>query len=195
MIGKIFLIVLIFLGSNTTKACSCDTIAFNDAIDWAEEIFTGHIIKIEAIDTRGDYYGWRWKYTFKVNEKWKGSSDSEVEIYHEGSSCDPYFEIYQSNYLIYASKDNEREVYSESVGFNTANGNLSTWLCARNVEERWENSWFDQDVKRLNKLFPEKVKLTNPLVKKLIWTLIITAIIVLSFIIIRRRKRKLSRIN
>jgi hypothetical protein len=193
MIRNIFLLVIILLVSHPLKACSCDTTSFNYAVEWAEEIFTGHIIKVEAIDTREHYYSWRWKYTFKVNEKWKGSNSSEIEIYHDGSSCDPYFDIYQSNYLIYASTFNQEELYGESMGYNPAEGNLYTWLCARNVKDGWENSWFDQDVKRLDKLFPEKVKLTHPLVKKTIWTLVITAIIVLSFIIIRRRKRKLSR--
>lgn len=144
-------------------SCVCDTIAFEEAVEWADEIFVGSVIKAEVIDAKEYVFNRRWKYTFQVTEKWKGSSHSVIEIYHEGSSCDPYFDIYQTEYLIYASEYDGRAIYGELHDQNPAFGHLYTWLCARNIEKEnyLESSWFDTDTRRLDTLFPDKIPLNE----------------------------------
>ena len=156
-------------------ACSCDTIPFSGAVKIADEIFVGRIIKAERfknqefITSSGKKEAiWDWRYYFEVKEKWKGSTDRRVIIHQFGTSCDPFFDIYQEEHLIYAYQINNNERIGGSPVNSRLEGKLSTWLCSRNIPNLYwdQGNWFMQDVDRLNRMFPQKMILRK---KWLIW--------------------------
>ena len=171
--------------NSEVNACSCDTISFKEASEhYADEIFVGKIIKAERYEIgrykheEGDEeeidYGW--KYLFEVEKKWKGSSDKLITIYHHGSTCDTYFDIYAYRYLVYASRDRGKEKAVGVTSFGKPKKLLSTWLCARNIDAF--QGWFSSDTTKLNQIFPNSVQLKTPNpYLKWIWSLILILIL------------------
>lgn len=162
--------ILITFPIKSSYACTCNTISFEEAVDYAEEIFIGRIVKAELYEN-GEYYdefedskeiNWSWKFYFEVEIKWKGSNKDEVVLYHQGNSCDFHFDIYDKRYLVYASSSREKERwFSISGGPGDNKKKLSTWLCSRTMPDNWwdKDNMFDEDFKKLNDRFPELVKL------------------------------------
>ena len=171
---------LIGVSISNANACSCDTIPFNEAIENADEIFIGRIIKAERfeaevfIDDINDYEEekiiWGWKYEFEIKQKWKGSKKSKLILYNYGSSCDAYFDIYEREYLVYASECINCD-YSIDEEFGAM-------LCSRTIENHYwdKESWFYEDIERLNKEFPVKIKL-NKYQINWIWIAIISFLV------------------
>ena len=111
-IKSIFLVLIsLSLTPYFSISCSCDTVKFEDAIEYSDEIFIGQIIESRRIkmnthdiDHPDNYEEIIWNYKFKVDKKWKGSKDEILEIYQRGNSCDIYFDIYDQDFLVYSSK-------------------------------------------------------------------------------------------
>lgn len=204
---KSVLLILFGLTHSNTNACSCDTVSFEKAVDYADEIFIGKIVKAELFENGSYHYGdeekfnWDWRYYFKVNRKWKGSSDSELVVSQQGNSCDLYFNINKEEYLVYATYESgEENPVGVSIGSNNGENNLSTWLCSRTIYDGslpihndtvFEKTWYESDVSELNEKFPEKIALSkNYLNGKTLQVVGFAAIILIAFLIGRKTKSK-----
>ena len=133
------ILILIVFNISKSNACSCDTVSFENATKYADEIFTGKVIKVEEQDN------YHIKYELEVEKKWKGNKDS-ILIFHGGStSCDFYFHL-DKRYLVYAAGESK-------YGFLAS-------LCSRTIHEQTkvfeERNWYKKDLKRLDKKFPNK---------------------------------------
>jgi len=188
------------LKNSVLIACSCDTISFEKAVEYADEIFVGEIVKAEKFES-GKFINsklqeetlWDWKYHFKIRKKWKGNSDSELIVYHQSTSCDLFFDIYKSEYLVYAAQELRKE-YPIGVTTDISNNKnrLSTWLCSRTVYNDWWRNyndtisneiWYKDDVIRLGNKFPEEIILSKNWYQKS-WIIIITAVLILSILVL-----------
>ena len=150
---KLFIFIILGLFFNTANACDCDTLPFNDATEWADEIFIGRIIEIKAIDSiteNGLTISTTFKIKIEISKKWKGDSKKYIEIYQAGSSCDFYLSIYETAYLIYAKK-------SKTKGFlEIPKGEHYTYRCSRSADFITFNNWNGKgrdDRDKLNKKF------------------------------------------
>ncbi len=161
-------VVLIALLNCQLPACSCDPIPFVEAIEYADEIFVGTLIAAEKFndgvfwDEHGEErINWNWRFKFKVEKKWIGGPERVITIYHQGHSCDLFFDIYQDKYLVYAAYG---KLYNDSEELSKKEKNrLSTWLCSRTIYRLpgEEGNWFDEDVMSLNALLTTQVSLEN----------------------------------
>ena len=170
--------VVLSIGAITPKisACSCDTISFDRAVNYADEIFVGKVFKAEKIEN-GKFknsngkkeINWIWSYHFNVKEKWKGNNKSTLIVYHQGTSCDYYFDIYEDEYLVFASRKSEKEdPFGVTILANNNKKELSTWLCSRTIyNHSWDElNWFDKDIERLNQLFPNQIQFVKKGINK-----------------------------
>lgn len=178
---KFSLIIVLNLSyQSEIKSCSCDLTPYDRAVQNADEIFFGQVIKVEIIDRikpeyheefEKTYYSRAFvKVTFDVHKKWKGSPKRFVEIYQWTSSCMMSFD-FREDYIVYASK------YENS-------DTLTTWLCTRNADENifkwkyyaefypsrypdyyWEGDSLKyegyDDRPRLNEDFPDAIKFVS----------------------------------
>jgi LPXTG-motif cell wall-anchored protein len=192
----VFLIVILNFDVN---ACSCEPISFKDALEYADEIFVGKIVKAERFNNgtfinadKKEEISWDWRYYFQIRKKWKGNNESELIVHHEGTSCDLYFDIYQGEYLVYASrKSYSKQPLGITYFSNNAKENLSTWLCSRTMHDRtWEEgNWFEEDIEKLEKEFPEEIELKKPL--NMNWFLLSGILIItIGIYLLRRIKKK-----
>lgn len=151
------------------EACSCDTISFDDALVYADEIFLGELIKIEKVKAGTFEYEdgesiqmWEARYYFEVIEKWKGRSNRIMILYEERGSCEFSFRMMDKKYLVYASYGIEMHDPEENNSYY--DNKLTTWLCTRTTPDRsyYDNpGWFQSDIEKLNGMFPNKVKTIN----------------------------------
>ena len=145
------------------NACSCDTIAFESAVEFADEIFIGKIVKAERyesdrfVNENGqEEVELIWKYHFDVIKKWKGNHKSKLTIFHQGSSCDYWFDIYKEQYLVYALLgSNGRNIYSESASTSAGKKKLTTWLCSRTIHSSIldRENWCKSDIIKLDEKY------------------------------------------
>jgi len=74
---KTAIIVIYFgiLSLAKSYACSCDTISFENATEWADEIFIGRLIRTREVrvyeDAGGEYQTRIWGALFEIEKKWK----------------------------------------------------------------------------------------------------------------------------
>ena len=159
------------MGNLELDACTCDPISFEDAIEYADEIFVGKIIKVERFENgrfmniynKEEIY-WGWRYYFEIEKKWKGSSESMLIVHHQGTSCDLFFDIYEEEYLVYASRKSGKETpLGVTIGPNNGKVKLTTWLCSRTIyNHSWEKgNWFKDDIEKLEKEFPNQIQLSK----------------------------------
>lgn len=153
---KFFKILLFFfcVSSSNSYSCSCDTIPFEEAVEWADEIFIGTIVKAEKVNI-GFGMEYRWAYTFEVDKNWKGTPKSRITLYEEGHTCDFGFQLWPGQYLIYASHNSEFKSASVSGGPSDGKSRLHTWLCSRTTYSfLGDEGWFESDQRKLDKMFP-----------------------------------------
>ena len=69
------ILTLIGFSNSILNACSCDTIFFKDAIEYADEISTGKIVKAEKFKNdkfinldNTEEINWNWRYHFEVEK-------------------------------------------------------------------------------------------------------------------------------
>lgn len=185
----------------TTKAlcCSCDTEKFESAIESADEIFVGSIVKAEKYQN-GHYLdkddkevaNYNWKFHFEVKEKWKGSTSSNVIVYLSGTTCDFYFDIFKRQYLVYASKQFGKNIFGISTGPSDGENRLTAWLCSRTTPNRsWsDDDWFTTDIEQLNKTFPDKVKLQKPLPIQICLAIPLIALLIGVFYWMKKKRKR-----
>ena len=163
------------VGSKLT-ACSCSKKSFEEALERADEVFIGRIIKAELYSNEAfnDSYPVEeerldWRFYFEVKKKWKGNKHSKMIVYNLGTSCDYYFDIYISDYLVYASRRKEGSLWNK-IGMKSSKAEVQTWLCSRTVSNNsWEEgNWYETDLMKLNEMFPEEVVLLD---QRLSWLL------------------------
>ena len=188
-------IITLLISPQCLTACSCDIIPFEEAIGRADEIFVGKIVKAELFENHrlSDLYpdteaNKEWRFYFEVTKKWKGNLQAEMIVHNLGTSCDFGFDIYNSEYLVYA-------VYRESKSFWNRLGfqknrkvDVETRLCSRTINNRfWEKgNWFKSDQLKLSQQFPAPIELAkNHLWYYYLW---IGIIINLLFLFILRRR-------
>ena len=92
------------MANSKLDACSCDTISFKDAIEYADEIFVGRIIKVERYKNgkfmntdNQEEINWDWRYYFEIERKWKGNSKSKLIVHQQGTSCDFFSTFMKEN--------------------------------------------------------------------------------------------------
>jgi hypothetical protein len=153
--------ILAFISFTTVElvfACSCGTVPFNEAVESADEIFIGRVLKLEqkqrlfSFEPR-DY----WVAHFEVSEKWKGTRKSKVKVAQTYNSCSFNF-YFDTEYLVYAMKTN----------FFNWNGTrkYTTWLCSRTIETIYYYDWAKEDWtwddrEKLNNEFPSQVQVSS----------------------------------
>lgn len=159
------------MANSKLDACSCDPISFKDAIEYADEIFVGKITKAERFENgkfinadNKEEINWDWRYYFEIEKKWKGNSKSKLIVYHQGTSCDLFFDIYEREYLVYASRKSGKEnPLGITIGPNNGKEKLTTWLCSRTIHNYYweEENWFEDDIEKLETEFPDKIELSK----------------------------------
>lgn len=198
------IIILIGVVNSKLNACSCDTISFREALEYADEIFVGKIIKAEKFKNgkfinadNQEEINWNWRYYFEIDKKWKGNNQSKLIIYHQGTSCDVWFDIYEREYLVYASRKSEKEnPLGITVGADNGQERLSTWLCSRTTgSQDWEEgNWFKEDIEKLDREFPNEVQLSKFQINTN-WLLIGLGFIGILVLTIRKIKNKNKELN
>lgn len=196
MIG---IVILIGMVNSKLNACSCDTISFKDAVEYADEIFVGKITKVEKFENgkfinadNQEEINWDWRYYFEIEKKWKGNNKSKLIVHHQGTSCDLFFNIYEKEYLVYASRKSGKEnPLGVTIGINNGKDKLTTWLCSRTIQNHYwdKESWFEDDIEKLEKEFPDKIELSK-FQFKLNWVIVIGILGIFGFMIRRKRNRK-----
>jgi hypothetical protein len=180
-------------------ACSCDPISFDDALEYADEIFVGTIKKAELYEN-GTYINgsgqeeinWDWRYYFEIRKKWKGSSESHLVVHHQGNSCDFFFDIYEEEYLVYASRKSGKESpYGVTVEASNGKNKLSTWPCSRTIDNHhWkEDNWFKNDVIKLSERFPTEIALSKFQINW-IWITLLGLLAIIAFSMRKKLNRK-----
>lgn len=159
----IILLFIYFICILEGFACSCDTISFVEATEWADEIFFGRVIQTREVETYQDEDGNRdtqiWGILFEVEKKWKGSSKKYVEVFQAGTSCDFNFEFPSQSYIVYA-REAELIEWDSTQTFQA----LGTWLCARNADASTYNYWRDygfDDRPKLDKKYPTPIEVSS----------------------------------
>lgn len=195
---KIFLFILISFSTFKIYSCSCDITPFQQALEYADEIFVGKIVKAEKYkngifinENNEQETNWDWRFYFEVTKKWKGNNKSTLIVHHQGDSCDLYFDIYEREYLVYASRELGKEnFFGITIGPTNGKKKLTTWLCSRTIYNKyWEkDNWFEKDIEKLNKEFSTPIKLSNFSVDwKYVFLIFFILVGILFFI---RKKRK-----
>lgn len=164
----LFVIIYFFVNINLFACeCMCTKSSFKDAIERSDEIFTGEIIKIEKVKNGFHFFenekmiNWIWKYSFKVEEKWKGNKNSIVIIYFVDNGCGLFNSI-DTRYLVYASRF--KRINPNSFFLNK-DKRLWTWVCSRTTGDysfkEDEERTIEKDIEQLNKKFPNKIKISK----------------------------------
>ncbi|CAL2079299.1 hypothetical protein [Tenacibaculum sp. 190524A05c] len=160
---RLLLFTILKFSTLSTFACSCSFIPFKDAVEWVDEIFIGRLVEIKEVEyevshqNNNERYTRLWYAKFEVSKKWKGSDKKYIKVYQPSTSCDAEFNQINRTYLVYAKK---KRVFTFFNTQNTTN-ELTTWLCARNREYWFVNEKEDSDYFKLNKIFPNEVKVYN----------------------------------
>ena len=182
------ILILGLLVCQKGKACFC----ISEDIETAnystyEELFLGKILNIERIavsEIRGkekyEYVGTIT--TFEVIKKWKGSNKKIIKIYQQESSCGLEFSITNSRWIISAYRKSFvtevfRKIYPDKY--------LQTDNCSLYVEEL-DYDGFENDIKKIDKKFPNEIELKNDLNYGLYIMVLILGIGML--IILKKRK-------
>lgn len=156
-------LVICLIGLSKSFACSCDTISFKEATEWADEIFFGRLIEIrevEAFQDADDRSHTRiWVALFEVEKKWKGNNDKYVEVFQSNTSCDFAFDFPSQAYIVFAK-------YGEIIEWDSTKSykGLGTWLCARNADASTYNLWTEygfDDRDKLDQKYPDQIELTG----------------------------------
>ncbi|WJH36625.1 hypothetical protein N6H14_13285 [Paenibacillus sp. CC-CFT747] len=109
---------LTFYPANEVHACSCAKTNAKTRLQTRDAVFTGRVV--EKGGTSKFEHGQLRKYTFEVDQAWKGVSEKYSTIYSydgDGASCGYSF-IPGERYLVYANYGND--------------GKLQTSLCSGN---------------------------------------------------------------
>lgn len=169
-----------FLGFSGIYACSCDSLSFEEATEWADEIFIGRLIQIKEVNTYEQDDGQKatrvWSALFEVEKKWKGSNEKYVEVFQPNTSCDFFFELSNEPYIVYAKNDDLFN-YEPQKSFKA----LTTYLCSRTANDYIYNNMgsfgFD-DREKLDKKYPHPIVLSGSLVS---WRFLLFGILVFLF--------------
>lgn len=92
-------LLLTLLACETARACNCLPLSPNESMLKADVVFDGELIRITRLPSTSTYSV---AYTFKVHKSLKGTADSVVSLFSDGSDCDAYFEP-GFIYRVYAS--------------------------------------------------------------------------------------------
>ncbi|AUC16440.1 hypothetical protein BTO06_15345 [Tenacibaculum sp. SZ-18] len=156
---KFHLLTILLFSTLRTFACSCEPIPFNQAVEWADEIFVGRLIEVKELfnesypEAPNQKHTTHWSATFEIEKKWKGSRKKYITIYQDGNSCGFNFTNINQNYLVYAENKSILGVYTTPT----------TWLCSRTINEynSSEKSNYKPDQEKLDAKFPETINLYN----------------------------------
>ena len=192
----IIIVCICILGLNDSYGCSCDTISFEKATEWADEIFIGRLIQIREVkkyqDSDGNDHTRIWGALFEVEKKWKGSNDKYVEVFQPSTSCDFNFDFSNQPYIVYA-KEAELVEWDSTYSFV----GLGTWLCARNADFSTYNAYTEysfDDREKLNKKFSKSIKLFSFNIEWKQFTIIILSFVVGLFIGNKIKKRNANKV-
>ncbi|CAN5119450.1 hypothetical protein BH23BAC3_BH23BAC3_33080 [soil metagenome] len=183
---RYFIFILVFFGvlSSTTYACSCGTRPFEEAVELADEIFIGRVVKIESNQELFSAEHWEyWTVHLEISKKWKGTKKSKIRVVQSFNSCEFPFEFF-GEYLVFATED-------ESFGWNGTK-NYTTWLCSRSMDTIYfadwaKEDWVWDDRKRLDDIFPNPVKVSLFYNNWTIWLFLFVGLISLVVLYIRKR--------
>lgn len=132
MIKTLLLLLLLLSIKTELYGCGCDLIPFEEATEWADEIFLGRLIEVREINSLQGLDGYTntntWGALFEVEKKWKGSNSKYVEVLQYGGSCDFNFEFPAQPYIVYA-----KEGKIDIEGSTKPVAGLVTSLCRRNA--------------------------------------------------------------
>ena len=162
----LFAVLLVITCNLKVSGCSCNQTPYLQAIENADEIFIGEIIKAEryykirsVTSLFEEDLEWGWKYYFEIKKKWKGSRNSRVILYRPGTSCDINFQP-EIQYLVYARSIKNKKMASDYFSLpNLKRKNLYAHLCSRTTSERFWDKEYQKDIKRLSTSFPNEIQL------------------------------------
>lgn len=146
---------------NYCSACTCVTKEFEAAIESADEIFLGKVIKSEILEYSNSRDLILTKITFRIVEKWKGTNQEQIELLIGGNSCDSYFNNQNRDYLVYANN----KFYGwrfKDIGSIRSLGQMTPEACSRTTEINITNiEEIKSEILLLNKHFPSRIKLND----------------------------------
>jgi len=168
---KLGFLISSLLFSNIVYGCFGEEDTLEDT-QWKykEEIFTGQVLKverkvIELYPHSGDMFEVvGYEVTFKVETKWKGSTNNIVTITQSGSSCSEFFFIDDFAYFITAKErkfiNNVEEDKANTSYLTTEGGNLT-------ISQRKEDSLYQSAVRLMDSIFTSPIKLNDQVTEEI----------------------------
>jgi len=182
----IFLLTFLVFCIEPVYACSCVERPFEEAVESADEIFIGRVVKIEEKKEffSSDFREY-WVSHFDVSKKWKGNKRTKIRVIQSYNSCEFSFE-FGREYLVYAMETNQ-------IGWNGTREH-TTWLCSRTIDTMYysdliNEDWIWDDRELLNTEFPAPVQISSIYNNWPIWVTILFLIIGISSWKLLNRKR------
>jgi hypothetical protein len=171
LLVALFVLFIITTGINLTDnevyACSCAGGNITEKLERSDAVFTGRVIEIGG--TKNGDIGKLRKYTFEVDQAWKGQITKNTSIYsYDGgeASCG------------YKFKDNESYLVYSYLG---TDGELETNFCTGNTEyqkAKSELGLLGQEIEVKNNIRIENEK------EGIIWTFVYISGVLLVFVLI-----------
>jgi hypothetical protein len=81
-------LLLTLLACDTVRACDCVPLSPADSWNKADVVFEGEVLAISGLPPGSRF---SLSYRFKVNKSLKGPTGRFVNVFGDGSDCDPYF--------------------------------------------------------------------------------------------------------
>ena len=161
MLKKLVVFIFFVTLCSYCSACTCLTKEFEAAIESADEIFLGKVIKAEVLENLNSKDLYITKVTFNVIEKWKGINKVQIELLIGGSSCDYYFNNVNNDYLVFANSDFSGWRFKDIDSIRRF-GQMTPEACSRTSEVNISNSEeIKGEILLLDRHFPNRIKLKN----------------------------------
>ncbi len=146
---------------NYFSACTCVTKEFETAIESADEIFLGKVIKSEILKNSNSRDLNITKVTFRVVEKWKGKNQEQLELLIGGNSCDNHFSNHNSDYLVYANNKFNGWRLKDIESIRNL-GQMTPEACSRTTEiNKTNNEEIKDEILLLTRNFPNRIGLKD----------------------------------
>ncbi len=175
---------------NYCSACTCVTKEFEAAIESADEIFLGKVIKSEILENSNSRDIIITKVTFRVVEKWKGKNQEQIELLIGGNSCDNFFDNQNSVYLVYANNKFKGWRFKEIESIRSF-GQMTPEACSRTTEiNKTNNEEIKDEILLLTRNFPKRIGLNDKTDSPNYTIWVFLGIILFSFIILHSVNKK-----
>ena len=161
-------LIVCLCNTSIAQSCDCNEISQQEAFDEANLIFDGVVVRVNT-----NWMSGGWKYTFKINQSWKRSTDQVLIINSPWKKDCGYIFKEGKRYLVYV-----RKKFS-----------MKTYQCIGNME-------FEEEHERLSSLGPSFEPSTSTQYGSILWIMsgmAALAMLALAFVVLRKKIRPVRR--